>query len=73
VDIRMGAAPGNLPGERRGPPDCLKCVHFRITWEPAFPRRCVIFGIKCRNLPSVEIFLSTGSHCPSFAVKESFK
>ncbi|AEF82392.1 hypothetical protein [Leadbettera azotonutricia] len=54
-------------------PDCLKCRHFRITWEPAFPRSCAVFGIKCRNLPSMEVLLSTGRHCFSFALKEGLK
>lgn len=54
-------------------PDCFKCAYFRITWEPAFPRSCAIFGIKCRNLPSQEVFLSTGAHCPSFLPKEGPK
>ena len=50
-------------------PDCLKCRHFRVTWEPAFPRACTLFGIKCRNLPSMEVFLSNGKHCFSFEAK----
>ena len=49
-------------------PDCFRCVHFKITWEPAFPRACLLFGLKSRNLPSMEIFLSTGNHC--FAYKD---
>ncbi|MDR2029341.1 MAG: hypothetical protein LBP93_07380 [Treponema sp.] len=55
------------------PPDCLKCVYFKITWEPAFPRCCTVFGIKCRNLPSAEVFRATGCHCPSFQLKEGLK
>ena len=51
-------------------PDCFRCGHFRITWEPAFPRSCRFFGIKCRNLPSMEVFLSTGKHCYAFAVRD---
>jgi hypothetical protein len=54
-------------------PDCLKCVHFRITWEPALPRGCAVFGIKCRNLPSVEVLRATGYSCPSFQLKEGLK
>jgi hypothetical protein len=50
-------------------PDCFRCAHFKITWEPAFPRACGLFGIKCRNLPSMEVFLSTGKHCFAFAEK----
>ncbi|MCL2007548.1 MAG: hypothetical protein FWG77_05625 [Treponema sp.] len=50
-------------------PDCFRCIHFKITWEASFPRACVLFGIKCRNLPSMEVFLSTGKHCFSFINK----
>jgi hypothetical protein len=51
-------------------PDCLKCVHFRVTWNAAFPRSCALFGFKCRGLPSLEVLRSTGVQCPSFALKE---
>jgi hypothetical protein len=51
-------------------PDCLRCRHFKITWEPSFPRACLLFGVKCRNLPSMEVFLSTGKHCFAFETKE---
>ena len=54
-------------------PNCLKCLHFRITWEPAFPRSCLVFGIKSRNLPSLEVFGATGKHCPSFELKPGLK
>jgi len=50
-------------------PNCFHCVHFKVTWEPAFPRACLLFGLKCRNLPSMEVFLSTGKHC--FAYKDN--
>ncbi|MFP3043772.1 hypothetical protein LQZ19_18325 [Treponema primitia] len=53
-------------------PDCLKCVYFKVTWEPAFPRSCAVFGIKSRNLPSLEVLSATGRHCPSFQPKEGF-
>jgi len=51
-------------------PDCFKCGHFKVTWEPAFPRACLFFGIKCRSLPSTEVFLSTGKHCFAFQQKQ---
>ena len=54
-------------------PNCLQCRHFKISWEPAFPRACTVFGIKCRNLPSHEVFLSTGRHCFVFELKEGLK
>ncbi|MDR2900953.1 MAG: hypothetical protein LBV20_05495 [Treponema sp.] len=54
-------------------PDCLKCVHFKVSWDPHFPRSCLVFGIKTRNLPSIEVFHSTGIHCPSFQLKDGMK
>jgi hypothetical protein len=54
-------------------PNCLKCLHFRITWDPAFPRSCLVFGIKSRNLPSVEVYAATGAHCPSFELKPGLR
>ncbi|MDR0662913.1 MAG: hypothetical protein LBF80_02385 [Spirochaetaceae bacterium] len=50
-------------------PNCLKCEFFRVSWDAAFPRSCTQFDIKCRALPSVEVFNATGRQCPSFAVK----
>jgi hypothetical protein len=54
-------------------PNCLKCLHFRVTWDPNFPRACDVFGIKTRNLPSVEVFAATGRQCPSFSLKPGLK
>lgn len=54
-------------------PDCLKCAHFKVSWDPAFPRTCLTFGIKSRALPSAEVFRATGRHCPAFERKEGLK
>lgn len=54
-------------------PDCLRCLHFRVTWDPALPRSCDVFGIKSRRLPSLEVFAATGLHCPSFQLKPGLK
>jgi hypothetical protein len=54
-------------------PDCLKCVHFRVTWDPSFPRSCTVFGIKSRRLPSHEVFAATGHQCPAFELKAGLK
>lgn len=50
-------------------PDCLVCAYFRVTWDPDFPRACDVFGIKTRQLPSLEVFAATGRHCPAFERK----
>ena len=69
VDFRTidPASEINIPDKA---PDCLRCRHFKVTWEPAFPRSCLLFGIKCRNLPAMEVFLSTGKHCFAFEARE---
>jgi hypothetical protein len=54
-------------------PDCLKCVHFRVSWDPALPRSCLIFGIKCWDLPQAEVFRATGTRCPLFRLNEKLK
>ncbi|MDR2444753.1 MAG: hypothetical protein LBD44_02290 [Spirochaetaceae bacterium] len=53
-------------------PNCLKCKFFKVSWDAAFPRSCTQFGIKCRALPSVEVFNATKQHCPSFVINPSF-
>lgn len=54
-------------------PNCLKCLHFRITWDAAFPRSCLVFGVKTQRMPSMEVFLATGKHCPAFELKPGLK
>jgi len=55
------------------PPNCLRCSHFKTTWDKTFPRACELFGIKCANLPSAEVFRATGANCPSFELKKGLK
>ena len=56
----------NIPDQA---PNCFSCRYFKVTWEPAFPRACQFFGLKCSVLPSAEVFLSTGKHCFAFQSK----
>jgi hypothetical protein len=63
---------GSTNGKGRAP-NCLKCAYFKITWDTTFPRSCGIFGIKCQNLPSVEVFRATGTQCPAFKLKDGLK
>lgn len=55
--------------DTRRSPDCLKCVYFKVSWDPHFPRICTLFAIKTRHLPSIEVFQATGHQCPSFTPK----
>lgn len=54
-------------------PNCFKCKHFKITWDVHFPRACTFFEIKTAKMPSQEVFLATGLHCPSFELKPGLK
>ena len=73
IDSMKEGGAGTSPQRGERAPNCLKCVHFRVSWDPAFPRSCTIFGIKSRNFPSMEVFLATGHHCPSFELKAGLK
>jgi hypothetical protein len=55
------------------PPNCLKCRHFHVSWDPAFPRACRVFEIKSRELPCLEVYKATGTHCPSFELSLKLK
>jgi len=54
-------------------PSCTWCRWFAVTWDAAFPHSCSLFGIKCRELPSLEVYRSTGTHCPAFDKSERIK
>jgi hypothetical protein len=69
----MSEYPSETPAIPSRPPNCLKCVHFKVTWDTDFPRSCEIFSIKCRNLPSHEVFRATGGNCPAFRLKEGLQ
>jgi hypothetical protein len=55
------------------PVNCLKCAYFKITWDPAFPRACELFGFKGRAMPSAEVRRAAGQRCPAFRLKEGLK
>ncbi|MDR2468642.1 MAG: hypothetical protein LBD22_06760 [Spirochaetaceae bacterium] len=70
IDIVIGNQPEK---SRRRVPDCLCCVHFKVSWDADFPRSCEIFTIKSRNMPSIEVLNATGRHCPAFVKKEGLR
>ena len=46
--------------------NCLRCVHFFVTWEPARPRGCRALGFKCRGVPSQAVRSASGEECRYF-------
>ncbi len=52
------------------PIDCRKCRYFYITWNPKFPYGCKSFGMKTKQIPSKEVYISSGKECLKFEKKE---
>lgn len=50
-------------------PNCIKCIHFYVTWEPANPRGCKFFGFKTKAIPSQIVLKSSGQPCHAFQEK----
>lgn len=70
AESRLGAIMETTPDRA---PNCLKCRHFSVTWDPRFPRACAMFGLKTSRMPSHEVFQATGKHCPAFEQKAGLK
>jgi len=58
-------------GQGSSPPKCMRCIHYRVSWDPSLPHVCEAFEIKSRLMPSVEILKTVGSNCPAFRAKEA--
>ena len=71
IDITIGGEERRPPVRRA--PDCLKCAHFRVSWDAAFPRCCAVFDLKSREMPSLLVLNATGRNCPAFVVKNGLK
>jgi hypothetical protein len=52
-----------------GQPDCRRCQHFAVSWDPTVPYLCRAFGFKSRGLPSREVFEADGHPCRLFAAR----
>ncbi|OMF13549.1 uracil-DNA glycosylase [Paenibacillus sp. FSL H7-0331] len=51
------------------PINCIKCVHYYVTWDPAFPKGCRAFGFKTSEMPSTLVKRSSGHPCLKFESK----
>jgi Uma2 family endonuclease len=59
--------PEGQPHERI---NCFHCVYFKTTWDPKFPRGCIIFEFSGVEMPSETVLKTTGKKCPSFKLKQ---
>ena len=60
---------GSAMGHASSQPDCRRCQHFAVSWDPAVPYLCRAFGFKSRVLPSREVFEADGHPCRLFAAR----
>jgi len=49
---------------------CWRCVHFGITFDMAFPYRCMALGFATRQLPSQAVVDASGYQCLHFVAKK---
>jgi hypothetical protein len=55
-------------------PNCMKCKHYFVTFDPAVPKGCRIYGIKSMAMPSTVIKqANNGMDCIGFAPKADKK
>lgn len=50
-------------------PNCHRCRHFFVTWEPATPRGCRAYGFKTVSMPSAVVERESGLRCQQFEEK----
>lgn len=50
----------------RETPDCTRCRHFYVTWEPDHPRGCRAYGFKTVDLPTAVVLRESGRPCQLF-------
>jgi hypothetical protein len=50
-------------------PDCLKCAHYHITYDPAKPYGCRAMGFKSRRMPAQVVYAASGLVCQLFTLK----
>ncbi|OGQ99598.1 MAG: uracil-DNA glycosylase [Deltaproteobacteria bacterium RIFOXYD12_FULL_55_16] len=59
-----------MPSASTERPNCLACLHFQITHEPARPYGCKALGFKSLQYPATVVFISSGIHCQLFQAKK---
>jgi len=50
-------------------PNCFRCRHFAVSWDPARPYACRLMGFKSRALPAIEVLRVDGLPCQGFEAK----
>jgi len=50
--------------------DCRKCSYYYITWDENFPYGCKAMKFKSKYVPDMEVRLTSGKDCLSFAARD---
>lgn len=50
-------------------PNCNKCRHYFVTYDPKLPHGCRSFNFKSRQLPCVHVREVSGEECQVFSAK----
>lgn len=50
-------------------PNCMKCIYYYVTWDPARPRGCKYFGFKSIAIPAMVVYRSSGQDCEAYQKK----
>lgn len=51
-------------------PECMRCRHYYVTWDPNFPYGCKAFGFKSRVTPCLEVYSASQRQCLKFEAKQ---
>ncbi len=51
--------------------NCLRCMHYFITYDVARPRGCRAYGFKARQMPDRVVAESSGQPCRLFSPRRA--
>jgi hypothetical protein len=43
--------------------DCHQCKHYYVTWDKNFPHGCKAMGFKSKQLPSIDVRVTSSQEC----------
>ena len=53
--------------------DCHKCKYYYVTWDKNFPHGCKAMRFKSKQLPSIQVRVSSQLHCLFVSKKDPGK
>lgn len=51
-------------------PNCSRCTHFYVTYDPSHPRGCHAYAFKSSQWPTQVVQESSGSPCTQFEERQ---